>query len=269
MAIKINNTTVIDNSCNITNATDITASGTITAGAINLPVTGTTFSPADNATGVPVTTNQISITFNQIIEKGTGNITLRSGSASGTVIQTISVGSGSVTVSGATLIIITNDFNYSTNVYVVIDAGAIVGAFQSNTIINTYNFTTVALNLGDSYGGGNLICKANPVRWITAPSAAEISTNWFNRNSANTCAQTISGCSGWFVPTITQLQNPGSVCRAYWQDPKGNSFWSNSDCGYFYTIGRAWRLNLSNGNAYCVASKTNSLSIRSFRCVTY
>ena len=35
------------------------------------------------------------------LAKGSGNITLREGSASGTVIETIAVSSGEVTISGA------------------------------------------------------------------------------------------------------------------------------------------------------------------------
>lgn len=285
MAIQISGTTVIDDSRNITNGNnanfgsgnvtvtgssgDISVTGTITAANINLPLSVSSFSPADGATDVSRSTD-IVITFNQNVSKGTGNITIRSGSASGTVIETFDVASsGLVTISGAVVTLNPSDFDYSTDVYVVVDAGAIKGVFTTNTIINTYNFTTPPLNLGDSFEGGNLICKANPVRWIAAPAAAEITSNWYSRSDANTCAQNVSGCSGWFVPSISQLQNPGSNCREYWETPKGNSFWSNTNCGYFYTIGRAWRINLSTGGAYCIASKTNSLNVRSFRCVTY
>ena len=282
MSIQISGTTVIDNSRNITNANNmtvgnvsmtgstgnITTTGTVTAAGIDVPVSVSSFSPADGATNVSLTPT-ISITFNQNVIAVSGkNITLRSGSAAGTILQTIAATSASI--AGGTVSITPSEFNYSTNVYVVVDDGAFKNTFNnSNALINTYDFTTIALNLGASYGGGNLICKSSPVRWIAAPAAAEVIRTFFARGQANAQAQTVSGCTGWFVPSISQMQNPGSVCRNYWENPKGNSFWSNTDCGYFYTIGRAWRINLSNGTAYCIASKTNNLSIRSFRCVTY
>ena len=63
-----------------------------------------TFSPTDGSSDVSLTSN-IQITFNTNVQKGSGNITLRDGSASGSVIQTIAVSSGSVSISGGVVTI--------------------------------------------------------------------------------------------------------------------------------------------------------------------
>jgi hypothetical protein len=62
----------------------------------------------------------------------------------------------------------------------------------------------------------SLICKASPLRWVVSPYSAEVSRTWYLRNDANTTAQSVSGCTGWFVPTLSQLQNPGYICRSFW-----------------------------------------------------
>jgi hypothetical protein len=100
----------------------------------------------------------------------------------------------------------------------VVDAGAFSGLTTTYTsaLINTYDFTTADAALGDSYEGGFLICKASPLRWVVSPYSAEVSRNWYLRNDANTTAQSVSGCTGWFVPTRSQLQNPGYCCRSFW-----------------------------------------------------
>jgi hypothetical protein len=62
------------------------------------------FSPAIGATSVAVASNII-ITFSQLMQKGTGNITLRENSAGGTAFSTIGVSSSSVTISGGAVTI--------------------------------------------------------------------------------------------------------------------------------------------------------------------
>jgi len=277
MAIQISGCTVIDNDRNITNANnmcvgvvtmtgssgDIETPGTITAGDIDVPPTPITFSPANGATDVPIDTN-IVITFSQLVKKGTGDITLRDGSAGGTILQTIAVTSGSVTISDA---VVTIDPPSSlpnlTNVFVVIDAGAFIG-ISGNAIINTYSFTTDPVPpLGDPYEGGFLICCASPTRWVVAPNTSEVSRTWYERNDANTRAQQVSGCTGWFVPTVTQLQNPGYTCRTFWDSFSSTSYWSSTEVNSsfacfvdFYGIAR-------------IFNKTYTYCVRAFRCVTY
>ena len=281
MAIKISGTTVIDDSLNITNANnmyvgvvtmtgssgDIETPGTITAGGFDFPPIPLTFDPTDGATDRGISEN-ISITFSQSVQKGTGNITLRDGSAGGTVLQTIDVTSGSVTISGATATINPPiDLTYSTNVYVVVDEGAFTGINigTDNEIIDTYNFTTTAVQLGDAYEGGFLICVNGGVRWVVSPSSAEVSRNWYARNDTITRAQQISGCTGWFVPGWPNLQNPGFTCRTYWDSYRTNRYWSNTPCNGSHS----WSVSFTTGGTDYGCSNTTVYCVRSFRCVAY
>ena len=288
MAIQISGCTVIDNSRNITNANnmcvgvvtmtgssgDIETPGTITAGGIDFPPSVVSFSPADGATNVEVDRN-IVITFNQFVQKPTTGIgttaviRLRNSSAIGTVIQTIGINSTSVVINGAVVTIDPpSNLPYNTNIYVVIDANAFNSFFgESSSLINTYDYTTKLLDLGDPYEGGFLICKASPLRWVVSPRSAEVSRTWYNRNDANTRAQQVSGCSGWFVPTMGQLQNPGYCCRSFWGPSpcfSSTNYWSSAEysaeiaCSVGFISGHAGRWN-----------KHISFCVRAFRSVTY
>ena len=287
MAIRISGCTVIDNSRNISIANNmcvgvvtmtgstgnIETPGTITAGGLDFPISVVSFSPADGATGVLVDGN-IVLTFNQFVEKPTTGIgttaviTLRNSSGIGTVLQTIGVTSTSVQVNGT---IVTIDppspLPNSTNVYVVIDASAFNSSGGNSSLINTYDFTIKDLELGDSFGGGFLICKASPLRWVVSPRSAEVSRTWYLRNDANTTAQSVSGCTGWFVPTLSQLQNPGYLCRSFWGPApcfSSTRYWSSTEIN----ATNACYVTVNNGNAYG-NNKTISMCVRAFRCVTY
>jgi hypothetical protein len=118
--------------------------------------------------------------------------------------------------------------------------------------------------------GGNLICAASSVYWVVAPSAAEVVRDWYNRNDAITTAQSISGCTGWFIPSCAQLQNPGSNCVSYWEDvpPAPNLFWTNTE----WSPNQAWMVDTSTGVAWqgnTPLRKTNGRPVRAFRCVSY
>ena len=139
------------------------------------------------------------------------------------------------------------------------------GAGSSLSCAITY--TNTGPPLGSSFGGGFLICKASPLRWVVSPYSAEVSRDWYSRNDANTTAQSVSGCTGWFVPTVSQLQNPGYCCR---------SFWGPSPC---YTSGFYWSSTEANADCACrmyfqhgsagTRHKSNARCVRAFRCVTY
>ena len=136
MAIQVSGVTVFDDDRNAN-------LGIVTATSVDVPPQAITFNPTDGSSDVSLTSN-IVITYDVPIEKGSGNITLRDGSASGTVIETIAVSSGSVSISGGTVTINPSDFPTGKDIYVVVDDGA----FQSTSLgsgtnlINTYNFTT-------------------------------------------------------------------------------------------------------------------------------
>ena len=137
MAIKVSGEVVIDDDRNVN-------AGIVTASSINVPPQVLSFSPTDNASSVSQSTN-IVITFSANVSKGSGNITLRDGSASGTVIETIAVSSGNVTLSGGAVTINpSSDLPSGKNVYVVVPAGAFTSdAFGSDSAaINDYNFST-------------------------------------------------------------------------------------------------------------------------------
>ena len=228
--------------------------------------------PANGATAVGLDTN-ITLTFNSPPSKGTGTIQLRSGSTSGTILESFNVStSSSITVSGNNFIINpTNNLpDGSVTIHTIIPSTAIVGYVGLNTTgADTHSFTTIpAPALGDSYEGGFVICKASPLRWVVSPRSAEVSRTWYLRDNANTRAQQVSGCTGWFVPTCGQLQNPGYSCRSFWGPSPCTSsparYWSSSEnaanhaCFVYFTNGLASGYN-----------KPTTLCVRAFRCVTY
>jgi len=226
-------------------------------------------SPVNAATNVAISTN-IALTFTQVPVRGTGTVTLRSGSTSGSVIETFdAASSGRISVSGNNWILDpTSDLGFSTSIHTIIPSTAITNYVGLNTTgADTHSFTTLALNLGDSYEGGFLICKASPLRWVVSPRSAEVSRTWYLRNDANTTAQSVSGCTGWFVPTCGQLQNPGYICRSFWgPSPCYSSarYWSSTQYNAFNACG----VNFNNGSAGNYG-KAHTYCVRAFRCVTY
>ena len=135
---------------------------------------------------------------------------------------------------------------------------------QSITILPKY-ILGACTPLGIVFGGGTLICKASSVAWIVAPNSSEVSRTWYCRNDANTRAQSVSGCTGWFVPTCAQLLNPGYCCRRYWDSFSSACYWSSTD-GFSCC---SCPVNFSNGTSTLNSCKTNTHCVRAFRCVTY
>ena len=124
MAIKISGTTVIDNSNNV-NAGIVTANQFSGSGDnLIFSPTITSFSPTDGATGVnALSSPDIIFTYNQPVGLGTtGTITLRTGSAAGTIVESFNVGvSTRVTISGQTVTIEpTSNFDYDQDYYTVL-----------------------------------------------------------------------------------------------------------------------------------------------------
>jgi hypothetical protein len=118
-----------------------------------------------------------------------------------------------------------------------------------------------------SFGGGFLICRAGGTAWIVAPSSSQVSRSWYLRDDANTRAQQVSGCTGWFVPTIAQLLNPGYACRCFWDSFSSAIYWSSTE----NNATTACCVNFTSGSASfpstCTKASTNC--VRAFRCVTY
>ena len=289
MAISIGGTVVIDNDRNITNANDIKVGvvtitgstgdietpGTITAGGITLPLDLVSINPAIGATDVDYLTD-IVITFNQVVGIATtGTILLKSGSANGPTIQNGTLGVSNLqNDSPFTIRITPNPLTGLTTIFPVIPSeiiqitgGSFVGL--NTTGADSYSFTT-NLVLGGPFGGGYLICQSSGTYWIAAPNTSEVSRNWNARNDASTRAQQVSGCTGWFVPTCGQYQNPGFTCRTYWDSFSATNYWSSTE---YVPDGDAWCVNMSTGNASAFTGGFNGKGdvhcVRSFRCVTY
>ena len=124
--------------------------------------------------------------------------------------------------------------------------------------------------LGSSFGGGFLICKTgSSTAWVVSPRSAEVSRTWYLIDDANTSAQSVSGCTGWFVPTRPQLQDPGYCCRSFWGPSpcfSSTNYWSSTET-HSYT---ACTVNFNDGSAArTFFNKTNIHCVRAFRCVTY
>lgn len=126
---------------------DIVISGTVAGGDVTPPAVAT-LSPADNATNVAINATA-TITFNEVIQKGTGNILVKN-SSTNAVVQTIDVTTASVTVSGNQAMFGLSLSN-STGYYIEIPAGAFKDQANNNFagILNatTWNFTTIAAPL--------------------------------------------------------------------------------------------------------------------------
>ena len=103
------------------------------------------FNPADAATGVAVGSN-ITLTFNEAIQKGTGNIEIRQGSATGTLVESFAAATSTrLTFSGSTLTIDpTSDLANGTQYFVTFANGSVKDmAGNSYAGTTTYDFTTV------------------------------------------------------------------------------------------------------------------------------
>lgn len=104
--------------------------------------TVSTYAPADNATNISRSANLV-LTFNETVQKGTGNILIKEG---GVVTQTIAVTDAAVTVSANTATINPADFGYAKAVNIEMAAGVFKDAANNNhagiTTTTTWNFTT-------------------------------------------------------------------------------------------------------------------------------
>lgn len=109
------------------------------------------FTPADGATGVSVSTSTLTIQFDQAVQGSGGNITLKR-SSNNSVIETITVPDVQVTGSGTSTISIalTAPINeYNAGFYVQIDSGTFRNgageAYAGIADTTTWNFTTASL----------------------------------------------------------------------------------------------------------------------------
>jgi hypothetical protein len=129
--------------------------------------------------------------------------------------------------------------------------------------------------------GSRIICKAGGTAWIVAPNCTQVTSQWAGGqyNSTQVGAKCcicewpalntlMLNCGfnpcDWFIPNITQLNNPGYVCRSQWDTFASGCYWSSTEVSSTNACG----LNFVFG---CITSfaKSNSFCVRAFRCVTY
>lgn len=135
--------------------------------------------------------------------------------------------------------------------------------------------------LGSLYQGGYVFCiTTGPnVIWMVAPYAAEVVPgDWADRNTANSCAQTVTGYSGWFVPSLTQMAT-SHACKIYWDYIRppffnpygeyGSWYWTNT--GYNIDDAYDWNMNCptTSGAGHIMFKSAGTGSVRSFRTVSY
>ena len=128
--------------------------------------------------------------------------------------------------------------------------------------------------------GAVLICKSGGTGWFIAPSSTQVTSQWAGGQYNSTevgdkCCisewsdlETVLTNAGftptdWFVPSITQLNNPGYECRTNW-DSFDDFYWSSTEA----SSTDACRQNFVFGS-FTSPVKTSSNMVRAFRCVTY
>jgi endonuclease/exonuclease/phosphatase family metal-dependent hydrolase len=118
---------------------------TLNGAADVTPPVLSSLNPLNNATGVAVNTN-LSITFNENIQKGAGDIIIKR-IADNAIIHTIAVSSAAVSVSGATATIVQPGLANATAYYVEVAAGAFKDLANNNYAgfsgSATWRFTTI------------------------------------------------------------------------------------------------------------------------------
>ena len=114
-------------------------------------------------------------------------------------------------------------------------------------------------------GGSRIICRNGGLAWLVAPISTEVSRTWHCREDAVTRAIAVTSLTtGWFVPTLGQLQNPGYLCRSFWDSYSSTNYWSSTEVNAF----TACLVVFTTVNAF-FSSKDNTYCVRAFRCVTY
>ena len=129
--------------------------------------------------------------------------------------------------------------------------------------------------------GSRIICKAGGTAWIVAPSCTEVGSAWAGGQYNTTvvgdkcCICEWSGLEtqliscgfnpcDWFVPSFTQLINPGYVCSTNW-DSFFSTYWSSTED----TATNAVCVLYSGAGVARSSFKGFTTCVRAFHCVTY
>jgi hypothetical protein len=136
---------------------------------------------------------------------------------------------------------------------------------KNGNIIYSVQYTGNINDPGGYLEGGHVICKASSVQWVVAPRCGEVSRTWYCINDAITLTESCTGIiGGWFIPTVSQLQNPGYTCRQYWDLFSSTRYWSSTEVNATCACAVCFTTGASTSRA-----KTNAYCVRAFRCVTY
>lgn len=137
--------------------------------ADNTPPLLLTLNPANSSTGVASTVSA-EITFDENIQKGTGNIVVKK-TSDNSIVQTIDVSSTAVAVSGTHAVISLSGLAANTGYYIEIDNGAIKdlanNSFAGIAGSSTWTFTTGTLLFNATFN----VCSSVPSEGFTAFSA--------------------------------------------------------------------------------------------------
>lgn len=145
-------TTIVGAAANASSYGGVTLNGGFFA-----PVSLTSSTPADGATGVSTTTN-IVLNFNRAVSKGTGNFEIRR-TSDNAVIETIAVASSQVTGSGTTWTIdpsaslapgTTYALRAASGLFTAADGGSYAGISDNTTLNFTTNATPTDITLTNS-----------------------------------------------------------------------------------------------------------------------
>lgn len=208
-------------------------------------------------------------------------VSLRRGSSTGTQISTAGV--SSISYPGSDTAILDINFPGITTAlntgiatyYPIIPKGIIkfiannadyAGNYSGDPQANSLSFQINGnAPLGAEYRRGYLICKSGGVGWLVSPYCSELSRNFYDQGHAATCAQTVTGCTGWFTTNRFVLENPGRVCKQYWDCYSLDWYWSNTEHFSLYS----WGINFANDATSANLREPCTYCVRSFRCVTY
>jgi hypothetical protein len=127
-----------------------------------------------------------------------------------------------------------------------------------------YNAGLRCCALGSNVEGGYLFAKGGSVAWIVAPAAAEVSRGTANKLADSVLrANCVTGVSGWFVPSRTELLL-GFSNREYWDSYSLDCYYSHQ----FYQTSGNWHVNMRYG-VFVARSYLCFSCIRAFRKVFY
>jgi hypothetical protein len=148
------------------------------------------------------------------------------------------------------------------------------------TTLESINSLAIGCPVGTTLpDGSRIICKAGGTAWIVAPSSTEVGQTWNSTTTTQvgnkpcvcdwpTLNTRLINCGfnpcDWFVPSISQLNNPGYVCRTRWDCFASTFYWSSTEIN----ATNACYQSFING-CICTRSKAATDCVRAFRCVTY